>query len=164
MPSMRVNLNRPGDGSSRRTSALAQRSVPTSSKRRQRPRWWLQATTPSRTPSVTQTLFTKWPMRVDTRTRSSVRTPSRAAARVDQRRQPEGRHQDELVLLRVDPGAGDVALDVARQHVLGPLPVGHRLTMELEAARRRSKAGPLLALGDHADRLSLLAHEAARLV
>ena len=46
----------------------------------QRPMWWLQATTPGRMPSVTQAFTTKWPMRVSTRTRSPVSTPSFAAS------------------------------------------------------------------------------------
>ena len=42
--------------------------------------WCDSATTPGRMPSVAQTLTTKCPMRVETRTRAPVVSPSRAAS------------------------------------------------------------------------------------
>src|SRR5262249_3992045 len=71
----------PAPAGRRSTSAVDQRSPPVSSARRQRPRWWEQATIPGRIDSVTQTLSTNEPISVKTFTRSLVRTPSRSASR-----------------------------------------------------------------------------------
>ena len=130
----------------------------------QRPMWWLQATTPGRIPSVTQALSTKCPISVSTRTRSPVRTSSRAASRgmepqrvgvgdlvqplgvgragVDLDGQAEG--GDERHLAGLEGGGVDVAADVAGQGVLRPAPCRQGGGPELQPARGRgeARAGP----------------------
>jgi hypothetical protein len=71
-------LSRP---SAMSTSADDQRSLPSCSLSRQRPMWWLAATTPGRMPSVTSDRITKKPISVSTRARSPVDSPIRSASR-----------------------------------------------------------------------------------
>src|SRR5439155_90751 len=74
------------------------------------------------------------------RVRDLVEPLGVARARVDERRQPEGRQQDHLALGAVELRPVDVAPDVVGHRLLRPLPRLERLREELELARRRRKA------------------------
>ncbi len=131
---------------------------PRISRRRQRPRWCEQATTPGRDalghpgpvdevadlgahahqvavlqPQATGVAGVD-PERVAVRDLAQVLGVP--AAGVDQGRQPEGRQQHHLALRGVEARAVDVAARVARQGLLGPAPLGHRRREELQPAGR----------------------------
>ena len=87
-----------------------------------------------------------------------------ARTAVDQRGQPEGRHQHVFSLALVEHVVVDVALDVFRDRVFRPVPVHHGLGVELVLPGRGGEAHHGLALDHDPDVLSVLADHARFLV
>src|SRR5829696_8897779 len=76
-----------------------------------------------------------------------------ARPRMDQGGQPERRYENVLALFAVEIPPVDVALNVARERVFRPLPIGHGLRVKLQLARRGREAANRSTVYHHSDRL-----------
>src|SRR6185503_10969503 len=76
-----------------------------------------------------------------------------SGSRVNQNRQSERRDQNVIVVGLIEIAPVDVATHIGRQRILGPLPVGHRLGIELELARGRVEPAKRVAVDHDTDHL-----------
>src|SRR5205085_8326897 len=75
-----------------------------------------------------------------------------ARARMNQRRQAKGRHQQHLAPARIDMIAMNMAADVGWNRILRPFPILERFREELEFARGRGKSAARCSINAHPNR------------